>query len=168
MVASWRLHAYPDDDRHPPSSAPGLDDGARDLDTSLAMAEMATADGITHIVCTPHASHQFIFSPKPTRVLCRTAGADPSEVRRPLTLGLGCDFHLRFENIADAHGTRRGTPSTASYLLIEFPACASSRTPDPVYQLALAGMTPIITHPERNPTLRAIRRRWRSGSAPAR
>ena len=31
----------------------GIDDGARTLEDSLAMAEMAVAEGITHILVTP-------------------------------------------------------------------------------------------------------------------
>jgi hypothetical protein len=40
----------------------GLDDGAESLDMSIAMAEMAIKDGITHIIGTPHAhpNHDFI------------------------------------------------------------------------------------------------------------
>lgn len=33
---------------------PGIDDGPEDLSTSLEMARMALANGISHIVCTPH------------------------------------------------------------------------------------------------------------------
>ena len=33
---------------------PGIDDGAEDLDASLAMARIAAADGITRMACTPH------------------------------------------------------------------------------------------------------------------
>ena len=33
---------------------PGIDDGAPDLDTALQLARIAVADGITHLVCTPH------------------------------------------------------------------------------------------------------------------
>lgn len=33
---------------------PGLDDGAPDMDTALALARLAVADGVTHMVCTPH------------------------------------------------------------------------------------------------------------------
>src|SRR5690606_25939181 len=33
---------------------PGIDDGAPDLDTALALARMAVDEGITHLVCTPH------------------------------------------------------------------------------------------------------------------
>ena len=34
----------------------GLDDGADTLETSIQMAEMAIADGVTHVVGTPHAN----------------------------------------------------------------------------------------------------------------
>jgi len=33
---------------------PGIDDGARDLETSLEMARIACADGISIQACTPH------------------------------------------------------------------------------------------------------------------
>ncbi len=33
---------------------PGIDDGARDLDTALAMARIAVDDGIRVTACTPH------------------------------------------------------------------------------------------------------------------
>ena len=33
---------------------PGLDDGAKDLTESLALLTIAQADGITHMVATPH------------------------------------------------------------------------------------------------------------------
>ena len=33
---------------------PAVDDGAQNLEESLAMAEKAVEQGITHILCTPH------------------------------------------------------------------------------------------------------------------
>ncbi len=39
----------------------GLDDGASSIETSVAMARMAAADGITHIVCSPHANGQYEY-----------------------------------------------------------------------------------------------------------
>jgi protein-tyrosine phosphatase len=36
---------------------PGIDDGARDIDDSVAMAEQAAADGILTICATPHIRH---------------------------------------------------------------------------------------------------------------
>ena len=35
----------------------GLDDGAKNLEMSIAMAEAAVANGITHVACTPHANY---------------------------------------------------------------------------------------------------------------
>jgi protein-tyrosine phosphatase len=135
---------------------PGLDDGARDLDISLAMAGMAIEDGITHIVCTPHASHHFTFNPEVNAE--RFAALQDLIQERfgdRLTLGLGCDFHLMFENIEDAqrHPTRY-TINGHRYLLVEFaPTAIYPNTANTFYQLSLSGMTPIITHPERNPIL---------------
>ena len=43
---------------------PGLDDGAPDLATTLKMARMAAEDGITHVVCTPHANARYTFDPE--------------------------------------------------------------------------------------------------------
>lgn len=38
---------------------PGVDDGARDLDESLAMLEAAKTAGVTSIVCTPHCREPY-------------------------------------------------------------------------------------------------------------
>src|ERR1700686_105505 len=43
---------------------PGLDDGADTLETSIQMAESAIADGITHVVGTPHANSHYVFDPE--------------------------------------------------------------------------------------------------------
>jgi protein-tyrosine phosphatase len=135
---------------------PGLDDGARNLDMSLAMVEMAIADGITHIACTPHASHSYFFDPQHNATLfAELQDAVSKRFGEQITLGLGCDFHLMFDNIEDAqrHPTRY-TINGHNYLLVEFPdSSISPNTPQTFYQLSLSGMTPIITHPERNPIL---------------
>src|SRR6202035_5997289 len=38
-----------------------MDDGASSIETSLAMARMAAADGITHVVCSPHANNEYEY-----------------------------------------------------------------------------------------------------------
>jgi protein-tyrosine phosphatase len=135
---------------------PALDDGARTMDISLAMVEMAIADGITHIACTPHSSHNYYFDPEiNATVFAELQDAVHQRFGDQITLGLGCDFHLMFDNIeaAQRHPTRY-TINGHNYLLVEFPDTAiSPNTAQTFYQLSLSGMTPIITHPERNPIL---------------
>ena len=41
----------------------GLDDGAKTLEESIQMAEMAIADGITHVIGTPHSNGEYGFNP---------------------------------------------------------------------------------------------------------
>ena len=40
---------------------PGLDDGPDSLDEAIQMAEAAIAEGITHVIATPHANDIFSF-----------------------------------------------------------------------------------------------------------
>ena len=40
---------------------PALDDGAPDLETSLAMARVASAAGTTTLVATPHVNFSYSF-----------------------------------------------------------------------------------------------------------
>lgn len=135
---------------------PGLDDGARDLATSVAMVQMAVDDGITHIVATPHANHTYSYDRTGNqRLLDELRIALPADVAARITLGLGCDFHLNFENVEDAQKHReRYTINGTEYLLVELPDFnIPSRTEEVLYNLRVAGLTPILTHPERNTTL---------------
>src|SRR5260370_42170052 len=74
----------------------GVDDGAKNLEMSIAMCRIAAADGITHLVATPHCNYQYQFQPelnkKKVEELQAAAGKTPK-------LLLGCDFHLSYENI---------------------------------------------------------------------
>jgi protein-tyrosine phosphatase len=130
----------------------GLDDGSPDIDTSAAMVEMAADDGITHIVCTPHANDRFHFDPD---VNSERLDALRHRVNGRITLGLGCDFHLSYDNIEDAlKNPTKYAINQKNYLLVEF---ADLMIPNSItetfYEMMIAGMRPIITHPERNFTI---------------
>lgn len=119
------------------------------------MARLAAEDGITHVVCTPHASSRYRFDP--VRVQQALAQLRPAlaDAGIRLVLGTGCDFHLSYENVQDALANpQRYTVNHGEYLLIELPDYGLAPTlEETFYSLRLAGMTPILTHPERNPSL---------------
>ena len=134
---------------------PGLDDGSPDLATSVEMARMAEADGITHVVCTPHASSRFPFDPQRNTTLLNELRRALDQAGIRLALGLACDFHLSYDNVQDAlaHPARYSI-NGHEYLLIELPDLSMPpNLQDTFYELRLSGLTPILTHPERNPTL---------------
>ena len=132
---------------------PGLDDGAKSLEDSLAMAEDAIADGITHVVGTPHACSDYVFNFQRVRA-ARDELASRLDGR--LTLATGCDFHLNMENLTALRGDPRPyCINQKDYLLVEFNEFSIPASMDQtLHELQLAGLHPVITHPERNAILR--------------
>src|SRR6202162_4896982 len=141
---------------------PGLDDGADSLETAVQMAEMAIADGITHVVGTPHSNAEYRFDPELIR---QRRDELQARVGDRLTLATGCDFHLSFENIQDLRANpAKYTINQKNYLLVEFADFSiPPGTDETLHQLQLLGVSPLITHPERNRLIRAKPeqlRRW--------
>ncbi len=133
----------------------GLDDGAKDFETSVAMAKASATDGVTHIVCTPHANGTYNFDPEQNAAKAAELQARLDADKIALKIGLGCDFHLSYDNILDAKADpSRFSVNGLGYLMVEIPDYGVPRgLSETFYELQLAGLTPILTHPERNPTL---------------
>ena len=131
------------------------DDGAVSLDVSLEMASMAAADGITHIACTPHANGHYSFDPDAIEVKIAQLQGLLEKEGIALKLGRGCDFHMSYDNIQHAHDDpTRFSLNGGAYILVEIPDYAIPRAlGETFYQMQISGLTPILTHPERNPTL---------------
>jgi protein-tyrosine phosphatase len=131
---------------------PEVDDGAASWEVALEMCHMATQDGITDIVATPHADSQYAYDRK--RFAARLEQLQERAGERP-KLSLGCDFHLSFENLQEAYrDPKRYTIGNTGYLLVEFSDFAiPSGITASLLRLLDIGITPILTHPERNPLL---------------
>ena len=130
----------------------GLDDGAPDRETSIAMLQMALNHGTTDIVATPHCDLKYVFQPE----VIAAQIEDLSSVSGVPRLHRGCDFHLSFDNIQDCHSDpARYTVNGKRYLLVEFDnRMVPANTGEVFHRMREDGITPIITHPERNPLLR--------------
>jgi protein-tyrosine phosphatase len=133
---------------------PGLDDGSSGIEESLEMAETAIADGITHVVATPHSSNSYIFDFRRVRELREELQGHLGD---RLVLATGCDFHMSPENmIALRKEAARFCINQKNYLLVEFNEFSIPPAMDhTLHELQLAGLQPVITHPERNAILRA-------------
>jgi protein-tyrosine phosphatase len=133
---------------------PGIDDGPSSLDEAMAMAESAIADGVTHVVCTPHANAEYFFDFASVQEALATLRV---RLGNRLTLATGCDFHLMPENLA--HLRENAAPfciNQRDYLLVELSGYSIPPSMDQsLHELQLAGLRPIITHPERNALLQA-------------
>jgi protein-tyrosine phosphatase len=126
----------------------GLDDGARSMEDSVEMIRIAAETGTTDLVASPHANLDFSFDPG----LVEQRIAELEKAAGSLRIHCGCDFHLYFDNIQDAlaHPSKY-TINHKRYLLVEFPDILIAKsTPEVFAQLLAHGMTPVITHPERN------------------
>jgi protein-tyrosine phosphatase len=130
----------------------GVDDGPKTIEASLELAEASIAEGVTHIVATPHASYKYPYQEEVNRERLAVLN---ERLDGRLSLGLGCDFHLSYENLSELEKTpKKFTINGSNYLLVEFPDHINPTTyMDVFFRINLLGITPIITHPERNPTL---------------
>jgi protein-tyrosine phosphatase len=126
----------------------GLDDGPDTIEQSVAMLEMARDAGTTDIVASPHANGRYAYHPD----LIDARIAELSARVQGIAIHRGCDFRLQIDTIEDAVAhPRKYTIAQRGYLLVEFPdMTVFPRSDEILERLRDAGMTPIVTHPERN------------------
>jgi protein-tyrosine phosphatase len=127
-----------------------VDDGPKTWDVAQEMCRMAVADGIEHIVATPHANERYHYDRQYLNGLLQhlrgLAGPAPR-------FSLGCDFHLSYENLQEVMITpEKYCIEGTRYLLVELSNYGiPAQIDDSFLKLQELGITPVITHPERNP-----------------
>jgi protein-tyrosine phosphatase len=132
---------------------PGLDDGARTIEESVAMLDIAVASGVTDVVATPHANSEFAFCAESIR----TKMAQLREhAKNRIRIHPGCDFHLSYDNVEDAlRYPTKYTINNGCYLLVEFSDAGILHNSRNIFRtLRNVGIIPIVTHPERHAVLR--------------
>lgn len=133
---------------------PGLDDGSPSLDESLEMARLATADGISKMVATPHLYRgSFINN-----------GLDKIRIKKDelqnlldskgvgLELFQGTEVYVTHNLIEKVIQERENLViNSGRYMLIEFPGeHIFSGVKDLIFDIMTEGLQVIIVHPERN------------------
>ncbi len=132
---------------------PDADDGAVDMEESLAMAEKAAADGIRIIVATPHTLNGRYLNPS-DKVMAQVHDLQSllAETRSEIHIVPGAEIHFCLdlkERIVSRDALTLN--DTGKYLLVEFPfQTLPPGYREELFRLKLEGITPVIAHPERN------------------
>ena len=130
---------------------PDIDDGPKTFDESLAMARIAAEDGITGIVATPHLNER-LYSPAEISRRVSSLRLMLRKENIPLSIMMGADVSVLFRPDQVEGFIINGT----NYILIEFAHSHLPRNADAIlFQFLVKGFWPIITHPERNPSISA-------------
>ena len=131
---------------------PGLDDGPKSWDETLAMAEMAVADGIGTIVATPHQLGGYPEN-SPERIRTETARLQALLDERGIALRVLPGADVRVEPDLPAK-VRRGEVLTLAdrgrHVLLELPHEVYFPLDRLLAEMSEAGLVGILSHPERN------------------
>lgn len=130
---------------------PGIDDGAPDLTTALAMARVAVEDGISMVACTPHIHPgRYENTAEGIALACEAFRSALAEADINLEITYGADTQIIPELLEGLQGGRIPTLHGSRYFLFE-PShhIAQEGMLTLLGRVIEAGYVPIITHPER-------------------
>jgi protein-tyrosine phosphatase len=130
---------------------PGLDDGPRSMDETLAMARMAVADGTRGVICTPHW-HPMIWPNEREGITQAVADLRARLDREKIALEVwaGSELSLDAELEDRLVGGRLGTLNGDTWVLLELPATfLPPAMEDYLWMLRQRGHEVVLAHPER-------------------
>ncbi len=128
---------------------PGLDDGPATIEESLAMAEIAVADGITTIIATPH-----IQGPEPTAAKVKATAETLNRALQEKNITLEIIPAAEVYAMTSPTLLSDRTINNSNYVLIEFPLThLPAEAGRVIFDLRVNGYRPIIAHPERIPNV---------------
>lgn len=136
---------------------PGLDDGPADWDEAVALCRAAAAEGTTRIVATPHVLRGDWINEDVSARDALVVRLNALLEGQPAVLP-GCEYFFSAEAVALLDDGELG-PLTglnrSRYLLVEFPPEVPQASIESVFhEFRIAGLTPVIAHPERHAAFR--------------
>ena len=136
---------------------PGIDDGPDDMAESIAMCEIAAQDGVQAVIATPHMlDGAYEAQPDAVRTATVVLQTECDSRGIPLRIYPGGEVFIH-EDLVErvASGQAMTLCDGGKYLLVELPSqLLGPWIKDFVFQLRLAGLTPILSHVERNGTVK--------------
>lgn len=126
---------------------PDMDDGARESEEAVAMAQLAFDRGTTHLIATPHCqkggSEEVLAA---TEYLRRQLSC----LQLPLSLYAGMEIYATADTLRLLREGKLLTLNGSRYPLVEFDFEGDGQLPGKLLtELTEAGYRPVVAHPER-------------------
>jgi len=128
---------------------PGLDDGAADLEASMAIARAASADGTQTIVATPHVSLDYDTHAAVIADGVKSLAASLQAAGIELELIAGAEVAAARLSALDDDSLRALCIGPGPYLLVESPYSSAPFLEAQLFGLQTRGFRPLLAHPER-------------------
>jgi protein-tyrosine phosphatase len=129
---------------------PGIDDGAPDLDASVAMGRVAVEGGVEAIVATPHVSARYLNDPTTFAERVASVQAALDEAGVALRVHKGAEVSHALLHDLPAEALAACTLGDGKFILFEPPLNGPVPFIDRmVFDLQLKGYKVLIAHPER-------------------
>ena len=129
---------------------PDVDDGAFDMTETLTMARIAAADGVTHMVATPHHIH---FTPLHRQEVIERVKQVQTQIDAahiPLTILPGHEVRLYAGTLHDWGNQMAGPLGYSRYVLTEPSFYHFDRFTNAIlFEFFNQGYIPVLAHPER-------------------
>ncbi|MGE6375510.1 tyrosine-protein phosphatase [Peribacillus muralis] len=132
---------------------PGVDDGAKHITETIAMAKLAISEGIQTIIATPHHKNGH-FENEKNDIIEKVA--ELNEILKAESIDLevlpGQETRIYGDLLLDYQDERiLSLNNDGKYVFIELPSDHVPAYTEPlIYDIQMKGLVPIIVHPERN------------------
>ncbi len=131
---------------------PGIDDGSRSLEQSVAVLRHMARDGVTGLVLTPHLTASEINADPEPVIARRDRALKALKAHCPPAIELFAGFEIMLDEPLSpmAVGDRRLSLAGSRYYLVEFPVSVVGEFATRVLrEVARVGPVPVLAHPER-------------------
>lgn len=131
---------------------PNIDDGAIDIEESIAMAMLAVNEGIRTIIATPHHKNGSYENTKQSIIQkVHELNQVLQQEGIPVDILPGQETRIYGEMLEDFSNGDIMTLNGTQYLFVELPSSHIPRyTEQLLFDIQMKGLSPIIVHPERN------------------
>lgn len=129
----------------------GVDDGPKDMETSLQLLRQEYDAGVRTVYLTPHfRKKMFECSADVIKAHFAQLQERVKQELPGLNLRLGCEIHVSMDMAEDIKSGRCGTMGGTEFVLLEFPEAAEKKyILERCHAVMNKGFAPIIAHAER-------------------